>query len=91
MEKPPDSRLLQAIANLIEKAIPTLHKHPKTWWQLVVIVLGVAVAGSLYSVSTKLEPNKALETIRRPSGMKRAIDDCGVKDGQFIDRDGSCW
>jgi hypothetical protein len=91
MEKPPDPNPLQAIAHLIEKAIPTLHKHPRTWWQLVAIVLGLAVAGSLYSISTKLEPNKALETIRSPSGMKRAIDDCGVKDGQFIDRDGSCW
>lgn len=91
MEKPPDPNPLQAIAELIEKSIPTLHKHPKAWWQLVAIVLGLAISGSLYSISAKLEPNKALETIRSPSGMKRAIDDCGVKHGQFLDRDGSCW
>jgi hypothetical protein len=91
MEKQPDPNPLQAIAQLIEKAIPTLHRHPKTWWQLIAIVLGLAIAGSIYSISTKIEPNKALERIHSPSGMKRPTDDCGVKDGQFIDRDGKCY
>jgi hypothetical protein len=90
MDTPPPN-LLQALSHLIEKSIPTLSKHPRAWWQLVAILMAGAIAGSLYSLSTRLEPNKAIETLRTPAGMKRAIDDCGVKDGQFIDRDGSCW
>jgi hypothetical protein len=74
---------IDAFAALIEKTIPVLQKHPKAWRQLSALLLVGAIAAGIFSISTKFDPNKALETLHPPSGMKRPQDDCTVKADSF--------
>jgi hypothetical protein len=85
-DKPPKSaHLLRAITHFITQTVPVLNTSGHGWWRLILIIGTLWGFVSAFNISSRLEPQKIYD------GMKRPQDDCGVKDGRFIDRDGGCW
>jgi hypothetical protein len=68
--------LLDAIANLIKNAVPTLDNSKGGWWKLMVIVFAIALAGSIYKAVDKVESIDLKDFKGR-----RPEHDCPVIDG----------
>lgn len=81
-------KTIQAIADFFVKVIPTFEQSRSGWLKVAAVAL---VASGCYVAAAKIDYNAELERQHKPTGMKSAENDCGVKDGQFLDRDGSCW
>jgi fructoselysine-6-P-deglycase FrlB-like protein len=80
------SKIVKASEDLISKTVPVLDKSTHGWWRLILMLMAAGSVISAVAIATKFDPN-----IPRPTGMKKAADDCEVKDGQFVDKTGDCW
>jgi hypothetical protein len=85
-DKPSKSAtLLRAITQFITQAVPVLDASRHGWWRLILIAAFLWGSVSALNITARLDPQKIYD------GMKRPQDDCGVKDGRFIDKGGDCW
>jgi hypothetical protein len=80
------SKVLKASEDLISKTVPVLDKSTNGWWRLLLMLMVGGAVVSVVAIAVKFDPNQP-----HPTGMKKPSDDCGVKDGQFVDKVGDCW
>jgi hypothetical protein len=87
---------IERLEKLITGTVPVLDKNTHGWWRLAVLTMTIGATVAMVAIAYKFDPNLSRQqTTIAPEpaikGMKRPENDCWVRDGQFVDRDGSCW
>jgi hypothetical protein len=86
---------IERLEKLVTGTVPILDNSRHGWWRLAVLLFCAGATVSMVAIAYKFDPNISRVPSVSPSPAvskgKKPQDDCVQGDGQFLDREGSCW